>query len=128
MSGETDLARLLAGLAPALDEVEYVFETVREAPPLGDAFALIREDEGVTIIRPGPGWARIALNVHSSLAAVGLTAAVSQALTAEGIPANIVAAAYHDHLFVPWDRRADALAILHRLSTKPSHPGESRDP
>jgi hypothetical protein len=70
----------------------------------------------VTVIRPGTGWARITLNVHSSLAAVGLTAAVSQALAGAGIPANIVAAACHDHVFVPWDRRADALAILHRLS------------
>ena len=115
MSGETDLERLWQA-RPGLDEGQYAFETAAEAPVLGDAFALIREDEGVTVIRPGPGWARITLTVHSSLAAVGLTAAVSQALAAEDIPANIVAAAYHDHLFVPWDRRADALAVLHRLS------------
>jgi len=116
LSGETDLARLLAGLAPALDETEYAFEVVAEAPPLGDAFALIREDEGVTIIRPGSGWTRITLTVHSSLEAVGLTAAVSRALADAGIPANIVAAFHHDHIFVPWDRRADALAALERLA------------
>jgi uncharacterized protein len=71
----------------------------------------------VTVIRPGSGWARITLTIHSSLAAVGLTAAVSKALAAEGVPANIVAAAYHDHIFVPWDHRADALAILRSLSS-----------
>jgi hypothetical protein len=46
VSGETDLGRLLAGLTPVLDPVEYGFETVAEPPPLGTAFALIREDEG----------------------------------------------------------------------------------
>jgi hypothetical protein len=118
LSGETDLARLLAGLAPALDDTQYGFETAAEAPPLGGAFALIREDEGVTVIRPGQGWARITLTVQSSLAAIGLTAAVSHALAAEGIPANIVAAFHHDHIFVPWDRRADALAVLRGLAAK----------
>ena len=53
LTGETDLARLLAGLDPELDAVEYCFETVADAPPLGDAFALIREAEGVTRIGPG---------------------------------------------------------------------------
>ena len=115
MSGETDLARLLEGLRPILDPVEYGFESVAEPPALGDAFALIREAEGVTVIRPGVGWARITLTIHSSLTAVGLTAAVSAALTTEDIPANIVAAAHHDHIFVPWGRRVDALAILSRL-------------
>jgi hypothetical protein len=58
-----------------LDATQYGFETSLEAPPLGDAFALIREAEGVTVVRPGEGWARITLGIHSSLAAVGLTAA-----------------------------------------------------
>ncbi len=87
-------------------------------PSLGDAFALIREDEGITAIRAHPEgeWARISLQVHSSLSAVGLTAALSRALAEAGISANIVAALRHDHLFVPWDRREDALARLKALS------------
>jgi hypothetical protein len=89
---------------------------VAEAPPLGNAFALIREDEGVTVIRPGQGWARITLGVHSSLAAVGLTARVASALAQREISANMVAAFHHDHVFVPWDRRAEALAVLRALS------------
>ena len=118
MSGETDLGRLLAGLTPVLDPTEYAFETVAEAPPLGGAFALIREAEGVTIIRPGTGWARITLGVHSSLDAVGLTARVAQALAEDGISANMVAAVHHDHVFVAWARRNDALALLRRLSER----------
>jgi len=117
VSGETDLGRLLAGLTPILDPVQYGFESVAEAPPpLHDAFALIREEEGVTLIRPGTGWARIMLGVQSSLSAVGLTARVAEALAARGISANIVAAFHHDHVFVPWNRRDEALAILKSLS------------
>jgi hypothetical protein len=103
-------------LAPVFDPVEYAFETVAEAPALGDAFALIREAEGVTVIRPGKGWARITLGVVSSLAAVGLTARVAESLAAHGISANMVAAFHHDHVFVPWRRRDEALKILDNLA------------
>ena len=75
----------------------------------------------MTLIRPGKGWARITLQVHSSLAAVGLTARVAESLAARGISANMVAAFHHDHVFVPWARRTDALnalAELYKLSTK----------
>ena len=99
-----------------LDATEYGFESVAEAPALGDAFALINEAEGVTLIRPGTGWARITLGVHSSLAAIGLTARVAKALAARGISANIVAGFHHDHILVPWARRAEALAALRALS------------
>jgi uncharacterized protein len=91
---------------------------VAEAPALDGAFALIREAEGVTLIRPGSGWARITLGVHSSLAAVGLTARVADALAAQRISANMVAAFHHDHVFVPWERRDEALAILRELATR----------
>ena len=116
MSGETDLARLLARLEPVLDPIQYRFESVAQAPPLGEAFALIREKEGVTVIRPGAGWARIMLGVHSSLDAVGLTACIAEALAARGISANVVAAFHHDHVFVPWERRDEALETLAALA------------
>jgi hypothetical protein len=79
---------------------------------------LIREDVGLTTIRTHPEgeWARISLEVHSSLNAVGLTAALSKALAEADISANIVAALRHDHLFIPWDRREEALASLKALS------------
>ena len=70
----------------------------------------------MTLIRPGKGWARITLQVHSSLEAVGLTARVAESLADRGISANMVAAFHHDHVFVPWPRRAEALIILENLA------------
>ena len=115
MSGETELARLVAGLDPDLDALEYGFETAAQ-PLEGDAFALIREAEGVTVVRPGRGWARITLRIQSSLEAVGLTARVAAALAERGIAANFIAGYRHDHIFVPWERRDEAMAALHDLS------------
>ena len=50
--------------------------------------------------------------MHSALEAVGLTAAVSAALTRHGISANVVAAYYHDHIFVPAEDAERALLAL----------------
>jgi hypothetical protein len=56
------------------------------------------------------------LTIHSDLAAVGLTAAFSAALARDGISCNVIAGLHHDHLFVPWDRRGDALRALEALA------------
>ena len=111
MAGERDLAKLLAGLNPRLYAERYAFAGDGER---GDWFALIREDEGVTAIRSDPAgeWARISLQIHSSLEAVGLTVELSRRLAEAGISANVVAALNHDHIFVPWDRREEALELL----------------
>jgi hypothetical protein len=58
----------------------------------------------------------ITLTVHSSLEAVGLTAAVSKALTNVGISCNVVAAYYHDHIFVPIKDAQQAMEVLETLS------------
>jgi hypothetical protein len=44
-----------------------------------------------------------------------MTAAFSKALTEAGISANVLAGLHHDHIFVQWDRREDALEALQRL-------------
>jgi hypothetical protein len=108
---------MLAGMAPVLDERAWRFALIEGEPP-ADAFALIREDEGTTAIVPGEGgaFARITLQVHSALDGVGLTAAVSGALAEAGIACNVVAGFHHDHLFVPWARRGEALGLLRGLS------------
>lgn len=58
----------------------------------------------------------ITLEVHSDLAAVGLSAAVAAALAREKIACNIIAAAHHDHLFVPAVEAKHALDVLGQLS------------
>jgi hypothetical protein len=118
VEGERDLRRLLAGLSPELSRERYsISPTDKSAMDAGD-FALIREEEGLTVIRPDPAgeWARISLGVHSSLDAVGLTAAFAKALADAGISANVIAALNHDHIFVQWDRREDALQALRSLA------------
>lgn len=57
----------------------------------------------------------ITLTVHSDLSAVGLTAAVAGALAQANISCNVIAGAYHDHLFVPFESAAQAMEILRRL-------------
>jgi hypothetical protein len=126
--GVTDLRALLAALDPEIDPVPKRFlhvshEKARER--MIDALMMFREAEGTTLIvdvdEDGAGsermlWARITLRVQSSLTAVGLMAAVSAALAKRGIPCNPVSAFLHDHIFVPWDRRDDALDALSHLT------------
>jgi uncharacterized protein len=120
--GDTDLARL----DPALHPERYVFVTAPALPPGLVPLATIREDEGVSAVITAVDadahglvgafpCAGITLRVPSSLAAVGLLAAITRALADAGIGTNPVAGFHHDHLFVPWDRRDDAMAVLRRL-------------
>jgi uncharacterized protein len=131
MTGITDLRVLLATMTPELAEDEFVYCTVPVSElesslrlrPLG----LFHEAEGLTLILP-LGIARraglqtsapmrqITLKVHSSLEAIGLTAAFSRALTEVGISANVVAGYYHDHIFVPAADAERAVMALRQLS------------
>ncbi len=127
MAAEHDLKVLLHSMEPVLFAESYGFGVVPEGQAVSPVFAQIAETEGMTVIATTTQmraqgiesvaeWARISLTVHSDLAAVGLTAAIAAALTARGISANVVAGFYHDHIFVQWHRRADAMAALQALS------------
>ena len=112
-------------IRPDLQAEQYVF-AAGEPPPGVSPFALIREDEGPTLIltradadRTGLAYdyvaARITLRVNSALDGVGLTALFSRTLADAGISCNVIAGLAHDHLFVAWHQRAEALALLKRL-------------
>ncbi len=127
MAGEDDLAALLATMTPELLPEQYVFVTVGDLPAEVEPFAVVREDEGATLVitrheaeRLGLRYdyvaARITLRVHSSLDAVGLTAAVATALAAAGLSCNVLAGFFHDHLFVPYADGSRAVAVLQRLA------------
>lgn len=131
MPAETDLEVLLSSLSPQLMADEFVFCTLPDAR-YGDfahlsPLAAFQEREGLTLIltrarAQDSGFAYtgvfrcLTLTVHSSLDAVGLTAAVAGALADRGISANVLAAWYHDHVFVPAERAEEALAVLATLA------------
>lgn len=130
MAGETDLSKLLASLAPHLMDGDFVFCTIQDGK-YGDFAELspvssFREAEGLTLLVPRESadkaglhyetiFKGITLKVHSSLEAVGLTAAVSSILAERGISANMIAAYYHDHIFVQAAKADAALSALNGL-------------
>lgn len=130
MSGITDLDELLRSMNPKLIESEFVFCTVSgiltdyvELNPV----ATFIESEGVTLVlkksvaeKAGLSfdgtYNQITLTVHSSLEAVGLTAAVASKLASKGISANVIAAYYHDHVFVQTSKAEAAVSALKEFS------------
>lgn len=75
-----------------------------------------REKEGLTLVLTEDAatqaqlnfegvFSLITLSVHSSLEAVGLTAAFATKLGSYGISANVIAGYYHDHIFVQKTKR-----------------------
>ncbi|MEM7196000.1 MAG: ACT domain-containing protein [Pseudomonadota bacterium] len=131
MVGEKDLETLLATMSPELGVEDYVFCTFPDAS-YGDfselnPLATICESEGLTLIISKTQadsnnieyesvFRRITLTIHSSLDAVGLTAAIADKLGQRGISANVVAAFYHDHFFVQSDLAAEAMEALAEFS------------
>jgi len=89
--------------------------------------AVIEEDEGTTAVvsvteAERRGWpvdfraAWLTVTAHSSLEAVGLTAALADVLADVGIPCNVIAGYFHDHLLVPLDRVDRAIESLESLA------------
>lgn len=124
-SGERDLERLLAAMAPERRPGEFVYVSVGDphAAAALDAHATVREDEGLCAVVDREAAdahdlpydfvaAWITLTVHSALDAVGLTAAVATRLAGAGISCNVVAGLRHDHLLVPVERADEAVALL----------------
>ena len=133
MTGEKNLEKLLCSISPVLKQGEYVFCTVKDSSygDYADArpIASFAEAEGLSLVLlkdtaenfglSYEGTFRcITLGVHSSLEAVGLTAAVAGKLTAHGIAANMIAAYFHDHVFVQSELADLAIGILSKYSNK----------
>ncbi len=131
MIGEKDLRKLLTSLSPHLIDGDFVFCTIQDAKYGNFAellpMASFCEDEGLTLLltkvnadKAGFNYESIfkciTLKVHSSLEAVGLTAAVSSKLAERDISANVIAAFYHDHVFVQAEKADAALSALNEFS------------
>ncbi len=133
MNAETDLDTLIRNLEPRPLSATYVFCRLEDAnygalshtSPL----ASFAEPEGLTLVltresadQEGLAYEGtfrcISLQVHSSLEAVGLTAAVTGELAANDISANVIAGYHHDHVFVPSHQAESALRLLENMSSR----------
>ncbi|AUC81891.1 ACT domain-containing protein [Lacinutrix sp. Bg11-31] len=129
MSGEKKLDVLLKSMKPKHNVGEFVFCKTDnlEQINLNQIVMSFKEEESTTIIAKKEvadqlnldysfvaSW--ITLTVHSSLEAVGLTAAFSNALSDNGISCNVVAAYYHDHIFVDTKDTEKAMEVLNAFS------------
>ena len=131
MAGEKNLDKLLRSMSSVLTAGEYVFCTVEnsrygdyaEARPI----ASFTEAEGLTLVLIKESaesfdlsyegvFRCITLGIHSSLEAIGLTAAVAGKLAEHGIAANVIAAYFHDHVFVQSEFAERAIGILSEYS------------
>lgn len=118
-------------MSPELITGEFVFCSFEKAH-YGDhldlePIAAVSESEGLTLVIPKTKadehqlkyesvFKGITLNVHSSLDAVGLTAAFSSKLTEHGISANVIAGYFHDHIFVQNELAEKAIAAINELT------------
>ncbi|MCK0132098.1 ACT domain-containing protein [Flavobacteriaceae bacterium F08102] len=129
MNGEKNLEVLLKSMKPKHHTGQFVFCKTEnlEQLNLSQIIMTFKEEEGITVITKKEvadklnlaysfvaSW--ITLTVHSSLEAVGLTAAFSKALSENGISCNVVAAYYHDHIFVDIKDTQKAMEILSDFS------------
>ena len=130
-TGETDLTTLLKSMRPKLVDEQYVFISINNAK-YGDGLELnpigmFMEEEGMTLVVPKQSaiehrhsfdsiFKCITLTIHSSLDAVGLTAAFANKLKAHNISANVIAGFYHDHIFVQAEKAEQAIIALKEFS------------
>lgn len=130
MPGDTDLDAVLAALRPELDPVTYgwaMMEGLAAAGALIDAVATVREPEGLSLVLPIDAAARhglefsfpsarITLRIATESRCEALALIAARALADEGIEFRFIAGSHHDHVFVPREQAADAVAALLALS------------
>lgn len=138
MTGETDLAKMLSTLSVQRRDDAVTLVSIEGPIELGNGIeALMMESEGTTVVATldeaeRRGWpidfkaAWLTVEVHSSLESVGLTAVMSRALSERGIPCNVLAGYYHDHLLVPMGRADEAVEALEALRDQSSRPRDLR--
>jgi len=130
-TGEKNLSLLLKNIQPFLNKGEYVFSSISSFETIDPDKIIMsfKEEEGITIIVAKctaeaynlsysfiASW--ITLKIHSSLEAVGLTAAFSNALAKYNISCNVVAGFYHDHVFVAKKDEVKAIQVLSNLAKR----------
>jgi hypothetical protein len=134
----SDLHLLLRSMEPVLNPGTFAFVSVPSPAMLGSVpviasilepeglSAVIAESDAISLNLPvlfRAAW--ITLTVNSDLQAVGLTAAFASALSQAGVSCNVVAGAWHDHIFVPVDRAALAMSVLQQMQSAAQKAGSA---
>ena len=126
---ESNLDILLKNMKPFLHDDTYVFLTSTTGfsqEEKNKSIMVFKETEGETLIikevlitannsANKDIWAMITLTIHSDLNAVGFLAVITSKLAKKGLPVNAVSAFYHDHLFVPWNQKHNAINSLREI-------------
>ena len=95
----------------------FVHRLARGALPMDGAFAVVDEDDEITVVSAQDGrdaagpYACITLGPFD-LDAIGILAKASAALASSGIPVFVISTYLHDHLLVPLERAEDAALCL----------------
>ena len=130
MSGITDLQETLNSIKVICDEIEYGFVSLKDESIIdrNKVLATFQENGRLAVIAPlsylndigveseGP-YAKLTIDIHTSLELVGLTAVTATKLAVHGISANVVAAFYHDHVFVQYNLKDKAQELLESLKS-----------
>ncbi len=129
MPAEKNLSLLLKNMTPTLNPGSYIFASIIDVNRINrsDTICEFKEKESITVVMEiGKAikygldfesvFSWITLEIHSSLDAVGLTAAFSNALAQEGISCNVIAGYFHDHIFVGEGDGERAIGVLKELS------------
>ncbi len=137
IDGERDPDQLLRNMEPVLEDEELIFYSL-PSHEADDYLAISRgyyvEREGTTLIlgrhladlnklNYNLVFRRITLSVHSSLAAVGFLARITEVLAAQGISVNVISAYYHDYLYIKSSEADEALKTLKLWQDKLSDEG-----
>lgn len=128
MSGQRNLTEVLKSLQISCDNIEYGFGTIKtNAIELtSEILGTFKETEGLTVIAQKEYleknnihhegiYAKLTIEVHTSLELVGLTAVLAKQLGENNISANVIAGYFHDHIFVQYDLREKAIVALNHL-------------
>lgn len=131
MPGVTNLQQTLQSLKVICDDIQYGFAGVADESQIerDEVLATFHENDRLAIIAPKDyldslgienesPYAKLTIDVHTSLELVGLTAVMATELAKYGISANVVAAFYHDHVFVQYELRQKATQLLESLRDK----------
>ena len=116
-------------LNPHLHDGTYYFAktTVLLQGLVEQSVMFFREEEAITLIIPShtnlptyvtvfeKEFAWITLKTFTDLEGFGITAAFSQRLAKANISVNVVAGYNHDHLFIPYTMRNEAMEILEAI-------------